>query len=335
MITLDENDVITGEETSKENVERMPNCMDDLYELASYVPKQIIEGRIEEDTLIVIAGQSGTGKTYLIMSMAVAIATGKDWLGRKTTKVNVGFLNYEMGKRGWARRLVKVLKGKRLTHADIYTEHNNGMDLMKPEGLVELKMLINLRQLGVIFIDALSGIHLGDENKTQDMTVVMNALLEAAQETHCAIVVLHHTKKDGNGYRGSGLILNKPDVLLELETYKQKPDVKLWSVKNRDDEDYVMYATHKFNKEEGDYDIMLIEGKEDEKPETKSQKASSIIKAYIPASQPGETMKTGEIVALVRSIDPQLSESTVKDGIKLAVKAKKLVSNSYGVYIVQ
>lgn len=85
----------------------------------------------------------------------------------------------------------------------------------------------------VIFIDTLAACNPGqDENTVQDMQPVMNRIREQIMDVlDCAVVLLHHTTKDGKGFRGSNAIrgsvtnmyiLQEEDGLIILKSDKQR-----------------------------------------------------------------------------------------------------------------
>jgi hypothetical protein len=46
-----------------------------------YNPKYLIDGIIEESSLVGLIGPSGAGKTFVALDMALSMATGKDYHG--------------------------------------------------------------------------------------------------------------------------------------------------------------------------------------------------------------------------------------------------------------
>lgn len=85
----------------------------------------------------------------------------------------------------------------------------------------------------VIFIDTLAACNPGqDENTVQDMQPVMNRIREQIMSVlNCAVVLLHHTTKDGKGFRGSNAIrgsvtnmyiLQEEDGVITLKSDKQR-----------------------------------------------------------------------------------------------------------------
>ena len=69
------------------------------------VPKWVIKGICEEDSLIGIFGPAKSGKSFITVDMACCVATGKDYHEKKSTEGLVLYLAGE-GHRGLSRRLL-------------------------------------------------------------------------------------------------------------------------------------------------------------------------------------------------------------------------------------
>src|SRR5437773_8453604 len=60
-------------------------------------PDWIVKGMIPRSTLIILAGEAGAGKSYLMYSMAYAVVTGRPFLGHATQPVKVLYFDEENG----------------------------------------------------------------------------------------------------------------------------------------------------------------------------------------------------------------------------------------------
>ena len=306
-----------------------------MQQVLAHPPKSIIQDVIQEGSLAVIAGESGTGKTWLIMDMAVAIASGQPWLGKAVTRSRVGFFDEEMGEWGWYSRLQMIERGRLLQDDrswDVLVNHFSGIDLLLPDGQNELEYHITSNGLNVAFIDSLSGIHLGNENDTQNMTVVMNSLLRISKRTNCAIVTLHHVKKSDGDYRGSGLIRNKVDNLFMLEEQSNK-SVKLWSKKMRYAEDVRLYGRHVWDKYNGDYLLRPLRVEEEEAiaepPPTKFSQAKEAIESALSHGDKGAThTELKNYIAMHTSV----STATATKAIGIMLENGELKRDDKGVY---
>jgi len=86
---------------------------------------------------------------------------------------------------------------------------------------------------GLIIFDALADLMLGDENSKQDTQPVFNAMRRITEKTGAAILVIHHAKKDGGGYRGSSVIKDAPDLVIKVESDPDSSFINFRTEKNR------------------------------------------------------------------------------------------------------
>jgi RecA-family ATPase len=78
----------------------------------------IIEGACTADRVTVLVGESGGGKTFLVLDGAACVADGVDWCGRRTRRGSVVYLSFEGDDLGKRLRALRDKKGRRL--ADLY-----------------------------------------------------------------------------------------------------------------------------------------------------------------------------------------------------------------------
>lgn len=174
---------------------------------------EIIEGAIGRMAMIVLYGDSNSGKTFLAVDMAAAIVQGAEWLGRRTVAGLVLYLatespgSVEMRVKGYQRHW-----GVRLPGLVIVTSPINLFD-----GQADTAAVVDLvkaleAELGsktvLIIGDTLARLSAGaNENSGEDMGVVVRNVDAIRAATGAAFLLIHHTGKDSaKGMRGwSGL----------------------------------------------------------------------------------------------------------------------------------
>jgi len=73
----------------------------------------------------------------------------------------------------------------------------------------------------------------GDENSKKDVQPVFNKLRTIAENTGAAIVIIHHSNKQG-GYRGSSAIKGNIEAMIQVEYQEKSKQITFTSEKNRD-----------------------------------------------------------------------------------------------------
>ncbi len=217
-------------QAARYEAERSPciNRIEDVPDPFAYESEEIgwvVHSLIPARGITIIAGEAGSGKTWLALALARALTFGDDFLGRRTQKSKTLYLDRE-NPLSIVRDRLQVLFG--------------GPSEFRPWGLwcsdeppmIGDPRLLEFAQKGsVLVIDSMIRFHSADENSATQMAPVMSSLRELAT-VGASIVVLHHKPKgETSSYRGSSDIvagadaafaLVKRDGLLELRTIKNR-----------------------------------------------------------------------------------------------------------------
>lgn len=182
----------------------------------------LVEGLIPINSVIMISGESGGGKSTFTLALAKAISTGTKFLGKEVQKRPVLILDRENGLPVYTERI------KRL---DI--EENPDLlvwglfsGVATPEkGDLTLREFVE-REKPLLIFDSFVAFHPGNEQDATETRNYMNWYRELAANG-ATVIVIHHTGKGENtkDYRGSSDIKASLDVGLTLTA--KKPLLKL------------------------------------------------------------------------------------------------------------
>ena len=175
---------------------------------------------------MLIAGPSKAGKSFLLMELAIAIASGTEWLGKKCRRGKVFYINLEIDKNSFLTRfeeLFDALHINRKEAEEIQIWNLRG----KTPPLNELapRLIRRIRDGGfsAIILDPIYKVLTGDENNARDMSAFCNQFDRIATETGAAVIYVHHHSKGSQiGKRsmdrasGSGVFARDPDALLDM-----------------------------------------------------------------------------------------------------------------------
>ena len=195
----------------------------------------VIDDLIVKSTITLLVGDAGTKKTYIALTMAVSVATGKDFLSFKTAAGRALYIDEETNEDYLLDRLAEVLRGAyadEKTPVDIIS--GAGVNLRDPNDVTMLGALIAAGQYQLVIFDAMSDFMPGaDENTAKDITPFFLALRKIANDTGCGVVLLHHTNKMTGQYRGSTDIKSKVDTMLMVESEPESTSIQFKTVKKR------------------------------------------------------------------------------------------------------
>lgn len=156
--------------------------------------KWILKGWLQENSLIMIHGPSGGGKTFVLLEWLLSVAGGMtEWNGKRMKPGAVVYLAGE-GHEGLRGR-VAGWKAARNIQSLLMWVSRSGCDLNTPEGYQ--KAASEIKRLGIqpciIAVDTLHRFLAGDENKAQDTKTMLDACALLMREFGCSVVLVHHT----------------------------------------------------------------------------------------------------------------------------------------------
>lgn len=187
--------------------------LSDLSELEISEVEWDVENLIPSESITVVQGKGGLGKTWLLLQIGSAIADGKSFCGLNTIQKNVIYIDYENPYLEIARR-AKILGKSSMQYWNLINEP-------KPPRLdSEDWELFKIFSPSVLIFDSLRSSHYLDENSSQDMTFLMSRLKELRSLGNTIIGILHTVKSDPKIHRGSGAIIDQADHVLGLTRVK-------------------------------------------------------------------------------------------------------------------
>ncbi len=235
----------------------------------------LVDKLIQSQTCFMISADSGIGKTWLAVYLAVCIVLGVPAFvspesyqhtafvdlnspGRVCAKNNVFYLAAEGGRNSIQRKVKSILAAFGFRADDItgkFYVSDEQPNLTDPEE--QKRLLENIRQTigdsGVVIVDTFIRVCGGaEENSSTKMSSVTTWLAEELAHKHgYTVIVLHHTTKDGKTFRGSSEIKAAMDCVINL---KRNADgsTSFYIEKQNRDEDIRRLTYNKFDVKDGD-----------------------------------------------------------------------------------
>ena len=186
-------------------------------------PDWLIKTVAERSSLLGVFGAPKSGKSFVAIAMAAAIANGSDFYGHKAKRAPVVYLCGE-GKRGVKRRLAAWNQSKEsLDGAPLFLS-NRGTRILDPDEYAKLIAELDMIEaqegdLSCIIFDTLNrNFGAGSENSTEDMTLFISRMDELIHKYEAAVIIVHHTGHSSNGrQRGSSVLGASMDYEFKIE----------------------------------------------------------------------------------------------------------------------
>lgn len=202
-----------------------PQSLAALAEDATPGAGYLVKGLLNRGSYAVMSGLPGEGKSFVALDLGRAVATGSEWMGRRTHAGPVLYLAFEGrgGMRGRVRALARQYGD--LSGVPMYVDGTN-YNLRDKAGRAALGEAIQgLPQKPVLividtFAHALCG---GDENSTQDVSAFNAGVETLIQFTGACVLVIHHPPKGGERTRGSSALPGAIDTEIWIANRIIKP----------------------------------------------------------------------------------------------------------------
>jgi hypothetical protein len=188
-------------------------------------PAVLIAGLLFQGGKLLFSGPSKSNKTWIMLHLALCIATGTPWLGFATTRKPVLIVDCELMQFDLLKRLHVIARAMGVTDlSNVFIVSLRGQRLT----LERLKAMIlpfaEKMDLGAICIDPVYRISEGrDENSNGEIADLLCGVEEIAHATGAAVLLTHHFAKGNAGAKasldrmsGAGVWARDPDCLISL-----------------------------------------------------------------------------------------------------------------------
>jgi len=207
----------------------------------------LVQGVISRPSLNLLVGAPGAKKTWLALHLAACVATGLRWLGRSTQPTPALIVDEEGGlQRTWSR-LARVLRGLNAPRtAPLHFIPPALHNFAEENVVIPLIQRAHALNAGLIVIDCLNNVMPGtDENNVLSVQPVLANLRRLSIQADLAVLVIHHTNKQGV-FRGSSALASGVDHMLLVQSPPQDTRIHLSTIKARDVEPLSLAAQASF-----------------------------------------------------------------------------------------
>lgn len=227
------------------------------------MPRDFVLPGLPAGKLAVISAPGGTGKSFLLLEMALSVASGEPVISGIVPDAAgpVRYVSFEEDETDIHNRLVALFQTFPIsppveTFFCSALEGENLPLLKNGEKNEEaIKYLENACEgMRLVILDPLSRLHESDENSNSEMKKLMQVIISTARKTRCSIIVAHHTGKNAvlsglgslqQSARGASCIADDPRLVCTLS--RSTPLDKTNRYEDKEDDDKLVLVWAKMN----------------------------------------------------------------------------------------
>lgn len=205
---------------------------------AGKAPGWIVKGVVPAADLIVLFGESGSGKSFLALDLAAATALGIPWRGRRVRKGRVIYIAAEGGA-GFRNRLKAYASAHGIDLADLQIGviHAAPNMLLKDDALDVCKAIIAAGGADLVIVDTFAQVIPGaNENAAEDVGKALGHCRGIRIATGAPVLLVHHSGKDqSRGARGWSGLKAAADAEIEVQRFPTGRVVRVSKQKDGED----------------------------------------------------------------------------------------------------
>jgi hypothetical protein len=180
-------------------------------------PEPLIEGTIDRRNVVVLAGRSGTAKTFIGLDWACSVATAKSWQGRKVLDPGPVLVIAAEGAYTFDNRVTAWESAWSRQVTDLYVLPF-AINLFSGERFDELQEHVRTARYRLVIIDTWARSTVGGrENDNSDSTIAFERL-DALRHLDVCVVVIAHTDKGDNSTRGASALEDNADTVYRMKS---------------------------------------------------------------------------------------------------------------------
>ena len=204
---------------------------DDLTKRITMKYPVLVDGLLHRGTKMILGGGSKSYKTWTLLNLALAVASGQKWFGNETTAQgeDVIFINFEVAHEFFLQRVKTVCDAMGI-------QPPPNMKVWSLRGISnDLKVILEVlkerisKNTSLIVVDPIyKGLAGRDENSAGDIGQLMNEVEAIVAQTGSAVAFSAHYSKGNQADKdaldrisGSGVFARDPDTIMGLTAHEE------------------------------------------------------------------------------------------------------------------
>lgn len=188
-------------------------------------PRQpyVIAKLLRRGDLFVLYGPPKSKKSFIALDLAARVATGAKLWGRYTTVPGPVIYCSNEGVEMLGPRITGWMSGSNVDRHGLAKSlfiTDRVPRLLEPGHQADFVRAVRetCSSPSLVVLDTLSGARgSADENDAASMQALLDAAEDLRRDLGCAILMVHHSRRNATGYRGSGVIEASADVMARID----------------------------------------------------------------------------------------------------------------------
>jgi hypothetical protein len=167
--------------------------------------------------IAVVWGPPKSGKSFWVMDVALHIALGWEYRGRKVQQASAVYIGLE-GRNGIPARVEAFKIKHSVSEAPFYLITHPVNLIADADALVaSIKSQMGDSKPGVVVIDTLNRSLVGSESKDEDMSAYIAAAGKIEEQFGCLVIIVHHCGIDATRPRGHTSLTGAVEVQIAIK----------------------------------------------------------------------------------------------------------------------
>lgn len=191
----------------------------------------VIVGLLNRREFAILSASAKTGKSMFALRVAIAIASGKSFLGFEVVPGKVMYLQTEISDFELRNRIERMLSSVTREQEDAVNKNVHistyRLKLDRPENRESLKSVLEIEKPDLLILDPFYELHSSSfkEDSSDDVAPLLREIKKIAHDVGCAILLIHHQGKKNEGFtspspshshRGSSSFGDVPDASISM-----------------------------------------------------------------------------------------------------------------------
>lgn len=202
-----------GAKQARSNSEGYGESLDDFIQNAGIGGQYLVPGLIPEKGLTVFAGEPRSFKTFAVLQLMLAVASGGTFFGLSPCRTGSVLYVSEEGAKPMLAERFDVLRQSMAPVHEVRILHRAGVLFTEDSWSMVPHTVASLKDPALVVFDSLAAMSVGNENSTKDMAANLRPIQNLIGSHGVSVVLIHHLNKQADAQQRAGRRLRGASAL--------------------------------------------------------------------------------------------------------------------------